>query len=74
MDKLEKILPNRWIFSLSNEIYTDPRGEVFEVRGVPPSVVTTSPSPEAEDSERFGRDISLAIEKLNPMQASRRIH
>jgi carboxyl-terminal processing protease len=63
-DKLEKVLPNRWTFSLSNEVYVDPKGEVFEVRGVPPDVTTAFPPLKAPDVERFGRDIFLATDKL----------
>ena len=32
---LWKNLPNGWEFSLSNEIYSDPSGNVYEIRGVP---------------------------------------
>jgi carboxyl-terminal processing protease len=64
-DKLEKVLPNRWNVSLSNEIYVDPEGEVFEVRGVPPDVTTAFPPLKAPDEERFGRDIFLAMGKLS---------
>jgi carboxyl-terminal processing protease len=35
---LEKCLPNGWCLSLSNEIYTDHRGEVWEGRGIEPDV------------------------------------
>lgn len=67
-DRLEKILPNGWTFSLSNEIYKDPRGTIFEVNGVPPDVVTKLPSPTAPDEQRFGRDIDIAASKLDQMQ------
>ncbi|QJR09166.1 hypothetical protein DSM104443_00202 [Usitatibacter rugosus] len=35
---LTKYLPNGWELSLSNEIYTDPRGIVWEGRGIEPAV------------------------------------
>ena len=35
-DALEKSLPNGWRFTLSNEIYRDASGELFEARGIPP--------------------------------------
>ncbi len=35
-DALEKSLPNGWRFTLSNEIYTSPSGELLEVKGVKP--------------------------------------
>lgn len=63
-DRLEKVLPNGWGFSLSNEIYTDTRGRVFEVTGVTPDVLTDWPSPKAPDDLRFGRDIAAAVKKL----------
>lgn len=33
---LWKNLPNGWEFSLSNEIYSDPKGNIYEITGVPP--------------------------------------
>jgi len=38
---LTKYLPNGWELSLSNEIYTDPRGIVWEGRGIEPEVPLT---------------------------------
>jgi carboxyl-terminal processing protease len=38
---LMKYLPNGWELSLSNEIYTDPRGIVWEGRGIAPQVPLT---------------------------------
>lgn len=66
-DRLEKVLPNGWTLSLSNEIYMDPQGTVFEVNGVPPDVMTKAPSPTAPDEQRFGRDIAMAVDKLAQM-------
>jgi carboxyl-terminal processing protease len=63
-DRLEKVLPNGWSFSLSNEIYADAYGRVFEVTGVPPDVLTDWPSPTAPDDLRFRRDIDAAVQKL----------
>ena len=37
-DQIEKPLPNGWQLSLSAEIYRDPQGEWYELRGVPPQV------------------------------------
>ncbi|MEO0337752.1 MAG: S41 family peptidase [Bacteroidota bacterium] len=34
---LWKNLPNGWEFSLSNEVYSDPNGNIYEIRGVPPN-------------------------------------
>ncbi|WP_162014338.1 S41 family peptidase [Kordia algicida OT-1] len=33
---LWKSLPNGWEFSLSNEVYSDPKGNIYEISGVPP--------------------------------------
>lgn len=35
-DRLTKVLPNGWEFNISNEIYLDPQGRLFEAIGVPP--------------------------------------
>jgi len=35
-DMLVKTLPNGWSFTLSNEVYLTPDGELFEMRGIPP--------------------------------------
>lgn len=37
-DEMMHRLPNGWRYSLSNEIYLSPRGECFEVVGVPPDL------------------------------------
>ena len=63
-DRLEKVLPNGWGFSLSNEIYTNVHSRIFEVTGVTPDVLTDWPSPKAPDDIRFGRDIAAAVAKL----------
>lgn len=36
-DMLERTLPNGWKFYLSNEVYEDPTGRVYERYGIPPS-------------------------------------
>jgi C-terminal processing protease CtpA/Prc len=36
-EMLWKNLPNGWEFSLSNEIYSDPYGKIYEILGVPPN-------------------------------------
>ncbi len=40
-DALEKSLPNGWRWSLSNEIYKDAAGQMFEGRGIAPSETFT---------------------------------
>ncbi len=37
-DQVDKPLPNGWYLVLSAEIYRDPNGESYEVRGLPPHV------------------------------------
>ena len=37
-DMIEKPLPNGWSLALSAEIYRDPDGRSYEVRGLPPQV------------------------------------
>lgn len=64
-DRLEKMLPNGWSFSLSNEIYMDPHGKVFEVSGVPPDVATPVPAPTSPDALRFRRDIDIGAAELD---------
>lgn len=39
-DDLAKHLPNGWVTSLSNEIYTAPDGSIYEGDGIPPQVPT----------------------------------
>jgi len=55
-DVLEKELPNGWEFTLSNEVYTDANGEVFEAVGIPPTVSVPVLSKEARDR---GEDSAL---------------
>lgn len=42
-DILGRTLPNGWLFGLSNEVYADPDGTVYEIVGIPPDIL-----PEAE--------------------------
>jgi len=41
-DKLEKVLPNGWDFTLSNEVFYDAEGINYEVIGVPPHESVTA--------------------------------
>lgn len=64
-DRLEKVLPNGWTFSLSNEVYTDPKGRVFEAIGITPDQLTPPTSPTDPDSVRFERDIDKGVAVLD---------
>ncbi len=37
-DQIEKPLPNGWTLALAAEIYRDPEGQWYEVRGIPPQL------------------------------------
>jgi carboxyl-terminal processing protease len=37
-DMIEKPLPNGWTLNMSAEVYRDPSGESYEVRGLPPHI------------------------------------
>ncbi|MCB2097244.1 MAG: S41 family peptidase [Parvularculaceae bacterium] len=45
-DILEKPLPNGWLLTVSNEVYADAAGAVWEGRGAPPEIVLTVFTPE----------------------------
>lgn len=61
-DKLDKSLPGNFTVSLSNEIYADPRGVVYEGRGIPPKVPLVVFDPADPSSLYSGHD--NAINKL----------
>ena len=46
---LEKVLPNGWIFSASNEVYEAPDGTIYEKVGIPPDVRAPTPVFPLED-------------------------
>lgn len=48
-DRLDKNLPNGWVFMLSNEVYRDANGSAFEVTGIPPTVAVPALSKAARD-------------------------
>ncbi len=68
---LEKTLPNGWGFSISNEIYMDIQGNIYENKGVPVDYELNYPRERqaffravAHDLEKDKKDILTAIEKL----------
>jgi hypothetical protein len=69
---LEKRLPNGWAFSISNEIYMDLKGNVYENKGIPVNAKSNYPRDRqtffrnvANDLEKDKLEILEAIEKLN---------
>ncbi len=65
-DQLDKVLPNGWEFSLSNEIYFSAQGEIFEKIGISPESENLVDFLSKEDSEdQKDSAIEKAIEILN---------
>lgn len=63
---LWKELPNEWEFSLSNEIYSDPKGINYEGRGIPVNIEINYPRNRPEFLESFyktGTFIDRSLEK-----------
>lgn len=56
---LEKQLPNGWVFSISNEIYMDRKGNSYENIGIPVNYSLNYP----EDRQTFFRSIADNLEK-----------
>ena len=65
-DGLAKLLPNGWIFSLSNEVYRDPWGISYETRGLPPDYPIVV-YPERETQGSYGR----ALQRVARLAAGR---
>jgi hypothetical protein len=63
-DTLYRRLPNGWGFTLSNEIYRTPAGDVFEGVGIAPRIESDAAQRPASVDERFGRDIRRAHDLL----------
>lgn len=65
-DGLAKLLPNGWIFSLSNEVYRDAWGISYETHGLPPDYpIAVYPQREAPNS--YGR----ALQRVARLAAGR---
>ncbi|RKH31915.1 peptidase [Corallococcus praedator] len=62
-DVLVKPLPNGWTVHLSNEHYTDPKGEDFEARGAPPQQ-PLDVFPEADLSHGHARAMRALADSL----------
>jgi C-terminal processing protease CtpA/Prc len=57
-DALQKRLPNGWYFSLSNEIYSDLKGNIYENTGIPVDYELNYPA----DRQTFFRSIADNLE------------
>lgn len=57
-DAMGRWLPNGWLVSLSNEIYQSPSGEVFEAKGIPPTVEV-----KYEDELSFEENLDRTLER-----------
>jgi carboxyl-terminal processing protease len=64
-DELWKTLPNGWTLSLSNEVYLDSDGVLWEGRGIPPEIplAISDESDVTEEEEQSVRDLVDFIEK-----------
>ena len=62
-DMLVKILPNLWTFTLSNEVYLTPGGDLYEMVGIPPEIRPKTLFMPLQEREE-GRDswMELALE------------
>lgn len=63
-DVLEKVLPNGWRFTLSNEVFETMDGLVPEGVGVKPNIETRAPTAPKTPRERFQPDIDEAVRAL----------
>jgi carboxyl-terminal processing protease len=59
-NSLRKFLPGSFSVFISNEIYLDPRGELFEVRGIPPKLAITLFDPNQPESLLTGHAQAIA--------------
>jgi carboxyl-terminal processing protease len=64
-DELWKTLPNGWILSLSNEVYLDSDGKLWEGRGIPPEfrLAISDEDEVTEEDEQSVRDVLAFIDK-----------
>ena len=64
---LEKKLPNGWDFALSNELFMDVDGRIYENQGVPPDYLITLP----RDRQTYFRQVAhdLAMDKKIILEA-----
>nr|WP_299343037.1 S41 family peptidase [Allomuricauda sp.] len=68
---LEKTLPNGWSFSISNEIYMDTEGNIYENKGIP----VDHELGYSRERQTFFRSVALDLEKdkidiLNALEAT----
>ncbi|WNG36812.1 S41 family peptidase [Archangium violaceum] len=63
-DVLVKPLPNGWRMELSNELYFDAKGELFEVRGIPPTLALDV-FPEDELQTGHAKAVLTLVERVS---------
>ncbi|MBS1825295.1 MAG: S41 family peptidase [Acidobacteria bacterium] len=56
-DPLERHLPNGWTFALPNTVYRSPKGETFDVDGIPPDIAVPA---FAKEDVAAGRDAAMS--------------
>ncbi len=57
-DALEKVLPNGWSFTLSNEAYMTPEGKNYEAQGIPADIDLGYPKDEQEFFDKLTKELS----------------
>jgi hypothetical protein len=65
-DVLDRALPNGWLFGLTNEKYTDPRGHTYEGPGLPPHLRTP-----VFTEEEFAADRDSAFDRARSLLGRR---
>jgi carboxyl-terminal processing protease len=59
-DALLKTLPGNFAMTISNEIYLDPRGNLYEAKGIPPKLAITLLDPNQPESLSTGHAQAIA--------------
>ena len=59
-DALEKVLPNGWEFTLSNEAYLTPEGKNYETQGVPADIDLEYPKEEHKFFDKLTKELNTS--------------
>ncbi len=62
-DALEKVLPNGWSFTLSNEAYMTPDGKNYEAQGIPATIDLNYPRDEHEFFDKLTKELHTTGDK-----------